>query len=157
MLLRVPHDHLIDFTQPLRRQPLAEVHHQGWIKRQLFIITAGIPTEVLQVRVLLDLQCSLLIGIAIFRLNDAGAKGQPQRFGCVALAVGKQRSAPLLNLPQGIRLGFLYPTAALFQIHVNWLLEICLADLPITAAIHSCPPGARFFLIFAVFLASIIQ
>ena len=60
-LLCVPHDHLIDFAQHFRRQPLAEVHHQGWIKRQLFIIIAGIAAEVLQLGGLLDLKCSLFI------------------------------------------------------------------------------------------------
>ena len=111
-LLCVPHDHLIDLTQNFRRQPLAEIHHQGWIKGQLFVIIAGIPTEVLKIRVLLDLKCSLLVGVAILRLNDAGAQGQPQWFGYITFAVGKQSGVPLLNLQPGDRLGFLYPTVA---------------------------------------------
>ncbi|MDD6604516.1 MAG: hypothetical protein PUE96_01170, partial [Oscillospiraceae bacterium] len=31
-----------------------------------------------------------------------------------------------------------------FQIHADWLLEICQADLSIAVTIHSCPPSARF-------------
>ena len=38
------------------------------------------------------------------RLNDAGAQGQPQRLGYIALAVGKQRGVPLLNLQSRDRL-----------------------------------------------------
>ena len=100
----------------------------------------------------------LTVSVDPVRPDDADAKGQPQRFGYVALAVGKQRSVPLLNLPTKGSSGLSLPNGcSLFQIHANWLLEICQADLPITVAIHSCPPGARFFLIFTVSLASIIQ
>ena len=37
-LLCVLYDHLIDLTQHFRRQPLTEVHHQRWVKGQLFVI-----------------------------------------------------------------------------------------------------------------------
>ena len=66
------------------------------------------PTEVLQVWVLLDLQCGLLVRIAILLLNDAGSQSQAQRLGHIPFAVGKQRSVPLFNLWLGDRLGFLY-------------------------------------------------
>ena len=145
-ILCVPHDHLVDFAQHLRRQPLAEVHHQRWVKGQLFVIIAGIPTEVLKIRVLLDLKCSFLVGVAILRLDDAGSQRQPQRLGHIALAVGKQSGVPLLNLQPRNCLGFLYPAVAFFQIHAHWLLEIRQTDLSIAVTIHSRPPCARVLL-----------
>ena len=150
----IPQNHLIDLTQYLRRHPLAEVHHQRRIKRQLFVIIAGIPAEVLQVRVLLNLKCSLFVGVAILRLDDAGAQSQPQRFGHIAFAVGKQSGIPFLNLQPRNCLGFLYPTVALFQIHAYWLFEIRRTDLSIAVAIHSRPPSARFLLVFRCFSCS---
>ena len=110
-----------------------------------FALRTSLPAKVLQVRVLLDLKCSLLVGIAILRLDDAGAKSQAQRLGHIALAVGKQSSVPLLDLRPGDRLGFLYPTVAFFQIHADWLFKICQADLSIAVTIHRCPPSARVF------------
>lgn len=127
------------------KQALTEVHHQRWVKGQLFVIIAGIPTEVLQVRVLLDLKRGLFVRVAILRLNDAGAQSQAQRFGYVAFAVGKQGGVPLLNFQLEDYLGFLYPTVAFFQIHANWLFEIRQTDLSIVVTIHSHPPSARFF------------
>ena len=53
--LRILHDHLIDLTKDFGGQPLTEIYHQGWVKRQLFIVISGIAAEVLQIRVLLDL------------------------------------------------------------------------------------------------------
>ncbi len=54
-------DHLIDFTHNLRRQALTEVHHGGWIKGQMFVIIAGVSAKVLQIRIILNLQCRLFI------------------------------------------------------------------------------------------------
>ena len=123
-LLCVPHDHLIDLAQHFRRQPFVEVHHQRWVKWQLFVIIAGVPTEVLQMRVFLGLRFGLLIGIAIFCLDNAGSQSQTQRLGHIALAVGKQSGIPLLDFQLRDCLGFLDPTVALLQIHTNRLLEI---------------------------------
>lgn len=120
----IPQNHFVDLTQHLRRQPLAVVHHQRRIKRQLFIIIAKMPAEVLQVRVLLYLKCSLLVGVAILRLDNAGSQSQAQRLGHIAFAVGKQRGVPFLNLQPRDRLGFPDPTVAFFQVHANRLLEI---------------------------------
>ena len=78
----------------------------------LFVIIAGIPEKVLQIRVLLDLKRGLLIGIAVLRLNDAGAQSQTQRLGHIPFAVGKQSGVPLLNLQPRDRLCFLYPTVS---------------------------------------------
>ncbi len=150
-LLRILYDHLIDLTQYLRRQPLAEVHHQRWVKGQLFVIIARVPTEVLKIRVLLDLKCCLFVRIAILRLNDAGSQSQTQWLGHIAFAVGKQSGVPRLDLQPRNRLGFLHPTAAFLQIHANWLLKVCQADLPIAVTIHSRPPYARVLLVFCCF------
>lgn len=111
-LLRVPDDHLINLTKHFRCQPLAEVHHQRWVKGQLFIIIVGVPTEVLRVQVLLDLKCSLLIKIAILRLGNTGSQSQLLRLGHIAFVVGKQSGIPLLDLQPWNRLGFLHPTVA---------------------------------------------
>ena len=96
-LLGVTHDHLVDLTQHLRRQPLMEVHHQGGVEGRLFIVIAGIPAEVLQVWVLLDLKRGFLVGISILRLNDTGTQSQPQWLGHIAFAVGKQSGVPRLS------------------------------------------------------------
>ena len=88
-LLCVPHDHLIDLTQHFRRQALAEIHHQRWVKGQLFVIIARLPAEILKIWVLLDLERGFLVRIAILRLNDAGAQGQTQRLGHIAFPVGE--------------------------------------------------------------------
>ena len=41
----IPNDHLIDLAQDLRRQPLAEVHHERWIKGQFLVIVSGIAQK----------------------------------------------------------------------------------------------------------------
>ena len=141
----IPHNHFVDLTKDLRCQPLAEVHHQGRIKRQLFIVIAGISTEVLQIGVLLNLQSCFFVRVTIFRLDDAGAQRKAQRFGYIPLAVGKQGGIAVFNLQPGNCLGFLDPTVALLQIHANRLLEICQTDLAVAVSIHSRPPSARFW------------
>ena len=141
----VPHDHFVDLTKDLRCQPLAEVHHQGRIKRQLFIVIAGIAAEILQVRILLNLKGGLLVGIAVLCLNDTGTQRQPKRLCHIALAVGKQSGVLLLDFQPRNCLGFLDPTVALLQIHANRLLEICQTDLAVAVSIHSRPPSARFW------------
>ena len=108
------HDHLVDLAQNFRCQPLTEVYHQRGIKGQFAIVVARIAAEILQVRVLLDLERGLLVRIAILRLDDAGAQRQTQRLGYVPFTIGKQRSVPLFNLRPRDRLGLLDPSVSLF-------------------------------------------
>jgi len=60
-LLHISQDLLTDFAQNFRRQPLAEIYHQGRAKGQLFIIVIGITSEILQIRVFLDLQSRFFV------------------------------------------------------------------------------------------------
>ena len=74
----------------------------------------------LQIWVVLDLPCGLLVGAAVFCLDDAGPQSKPQWLGHSALAVGKQSGVPLLYFRPGDRLRLLYPAVVLFQIHAYW-------------------------------------
>ena len=96
-------------------------------QRAAFRRHSRVPAEVLQMRVFLGLKFGLLIGIAIFCLDNAGSQSQTQRLGHIALAVGKQSGIPLLILQLRDCLGFLDPTVALLQIHTNRLLEMPIA------------------------------
>ena len=66
-----------------------------------FIVVAGITTEVLQIRILLNLQSGFFVGITVLSLNDAGAQGQTQRLCRIALTIGEQPGIASLNIRPG--------------------------------------------------------
>ena len=145
------YNHLVDLAQHFRRQALAEVHHERWVKGQMFIVIAGITTEVLQIRILLNLQSGFFVGITVLSLNDAGSQGQAQRLCHIALTIGEQPGIASLNIRPGYCLRLFDPAITFFQIHTYRLLEIRKTDLTVTVSIHSRPPSARFFAHFPLF------
>ena len=80
---------LIDFSENLRCQPLAEIHHQAGIKWPL-IPVSGKAAEELQIRVLLNLQHRFFIGITVFSLYDTCSESKAKWFCNISLSVGEK-------------------------------------------------------------------
>ena len=59
------------------------MHHGGRIEGWLAVIVGRIPAEILQIRVLLDLQNSFHIGITELPLDETGTQRQLKRLGYI--------------------------------------------------------------------------
>ncbi len=73
----------------------------GGTIRDIGVRVTGDRVGVIGITRILNLKCSLLVGVAILRLDDAGAQRKAQRLGHIAFAVGKQRGVPFFNLQPG--------------------------------------------------------
>ena len=76
-------DHFIDLSQHFRRQAFPKMHHRGRIKGRFAVVIACISAEILQIRVLLDLQNSFHIGITELPLDETGTQRQLKRLGYI--------------------------------------------------------------------------
>ena len=117
-------DHFIDLSQNFRRQAFSEMHHRGRIEGQFAVVIARIPTEILQIWVLLDLQNSFHIGIPVFPLDETSTQRQLKRLGHIPGLGRKQIRVLCLNLVPWDALRFLHPAVVFPQVHTHGLLKI---------------------------------
>lgn len=117
-------DHFIDLSQNFRRQAFSEMHHRGRIEGQFAVVIARIPTEILQIWVLLDLQNSFHIGIPVFPLDETSTQRQLKRLGHIPGLGRKQIRVLCLNLVPWDALRFLHPAVVFPQVHTYGLLKI---------------------------------
>ena len=117
-------DHFIDLSQNFRRQAFSEMHHRGRIEGQFAVVIARIPTEILQIWVLLDLQNSFHIGIPVFPLDETSTQRQLKRLGHIPGLGRKQIRVLFLNLVPWDALRFLHPAVVFPQAHTHGLLKI---------------------------------
>ncbi len=122
--LRLSDDHFVYLAQYLRCHPFPEIHHQRWIKRRFAVVVFSVPTEILKICPLLNLECGFSIGIAVISLNDARTQRQAQRFCHVALSIRKELGVPCLNFFPWDTPSFLYPPVFRVQLQTHCRAEI---------------------------------
>ena len=133
------------------------MHHRGRVEGWLAVIVARIPTKILQIRVLLDLQNNFFVRIAILPLNETCAQGQLKRLSHIAGSRRKQARILCFDFVPRKELCLLHPAVFFPQTHAHWLLKIRQTDLPFAVLIHTRSLQVQgFCLLFAVSLALII-
>ncbi len=108
----------------------------GRIEGRFAVVKVSAPTEVLQVQILLNLQCHFFVGVMILLL---------QRPCHIAREWREEMHKLLFDFCPWDHLSFLYPAVISSQVHTHWLLKICHANLSILVAIHARSPKTQGF------------